>query len=62
VAKMIDLQNEQVIWRQYEVVISDDKHTLDQYKADGAKILKESVDKSLRTIGDRLAWDIIYSK
>jgi len=62
VAKMIDLQNEQVIWSQYEVVISDDKHTIDEYKADGAKILIESVDKSLRKIGSRLAWDIMYSK
>jgi len=62
VAKMVDIQNEQVIWSQHELIISDEEHTFDEYKADGAKLLKELVDKSLRKIGFRLAYNIMYTK
>jgi len=62
VANMIDLQNEQVLWSQYELVVSDEERTFDEYKADGSKLLKALIDRSLRKLSLRLAYDITYSK
>lgn len=60
--KMVDLQSEQVIWSHHEVIMNDEEHTLDEYKADRAILLRELIDKAFRKIAYRLANNFIYAK
>lgn len=59
--KMVDLQKGEVIWRRHEFIMSDEKHTLEKYKAEGGEALKNLIDKLFRKIALRLASDIVYS-
>lgn len=60
--KMVDLQNESAIWSQHEAFMSDEEYTLDEYKENEGKILREAIDKALKKIAFSLACNIIYSK
>lgn len=61
-ANMIDLQEEEVIWDRFELVVNDEEYSLDDYKAEGGKILKDSIEKVLKKVAFRLASDIVYCK
>lgn len=59
--KMVDLQKEEVIWRRHEFIMSDKRYTLEEYKAEEGKILKDLIGKLFRKIAFRLSSDIVYS-
>lgn len=60
--RMIDLEKGEIVWNRQEVVINNDEHTIEAYKSDSGKILKESVDQVFKKIASRLANDFIYSR
>lgn len=60
--RMIDLKKGEIVWNRQEVVINNDEYTIESYKTDGGKILKESVDQVFKKIATRLANDFIYSR
>lgn len=60
--KMTDLEKGEIVWNRQEVVINSDEHTIEEFKADGGKVLKEETEKVLKKITSRLTNDFIYSK
>jgi hypothetical protein len=60
--KMVDLRSEAVIWDRSEFIGSDNEYSLEEYKVEEGKILKEILEKLLRKVAFRLASDILYAE
>lgn len=60
--RLIDLKSGEIVWNRQEVVIGNDAHTIEAFKAGGGKLLNEAGDQVFRKIASRLANDFIYSR
>ena len=60
--EMFDLEKDEVIWKREDVQISKEAYTLEEYKADEGKVLKDIIDKLFKKISFRMTIDIVYNE
>jgi hypothetical protein len=55
---MINLAKNEIIWKSQETIISDGAYSLEEYKADSGKILKDTLKKVFKKAALRFSLDI----
>lgn len=60
--RMIDLRNGDVIWRRSESVINNEECSLDEFKSNECKLLRDVLNESCQKMAYKLALNIIYSE
>ena len=62
VGRMTVLEDKNVIWNKVVTVMNSDEYSINEYKNDGGKLLKNKLNASCRKIAYRLSSDLYYSE
>jgi len=58
---MIDLRQDEVIWKRIVTMVSAEEYTFEEYKADNSRLLQEQLSTTFNKLASRFSNDIIFS-